>query len=271
MRLPKGALLEAQYVGRSAEWIYSNLPKQPQGGGQGQQQGRQGDTPGAGCGEVRQAKAQENGPDTKEQEARWEVAVQNAAAMAAGQGKLPAGVGIIVEELRRPRVDWRAELRRFVQQYAADDYSWVMPNRRYIASGFYLPTLRSESMPPIAIFGDSSGSTRRMLPMFVSEMQSIINEVQPEKTYFGWCDARVYDPDVFERGEPIDTKPKGGGGTDFRPVFEWIEQQGITPACLIFFTDLEGPFPQTPPDYPVLWITPTRNIAPFGETVEVQL
>ena len=52
---------------------------------------------------------------------------------------------------------------------------------------------------------------------------------------------------------PIVLCPKGGGGTDFRQVFQWVEQQGISPECLIYLTDLEcSRFPEEP-FYPVLW------------------
>jgi hypothetical protein len=67
-------------------------------------------------------------------------------------------------------------------------------------------------------------------------------------------------------------EPKGGGGTDHHPVFEWIAAQGVDPACLVCLTDLESSFPQGPPAYPVLWATVgagTAN-APFGAQVEIE-
>ena len=52
---------------------------------------------------------------------------------------------------------------------------------------------------------------------------------------------------------PIQLKPMGGGGTDFHPVFQYIEDNDVKPMCLVIFTDLYGSYPDSPPDYPVLW------------------
>jgi predicted metal-dependent peptidase len=73
----------------------------------------------------------------------------------------------------------------------------------------------------------------------------------------------------FGPSEPIQLEPKGGGGTDFRPVFEWVEQNQLMPACLIYLTDLCCHSYPAPPDYPVLWVTESRRTAPFGETVRI--
>jgi len=72
---------------------------------------------------------------------------------------------------------------------------------------------------------------------------------------------------------PLQIEPKGGGGTDFRPVFEWVENQGVNPCCLIYLTDLEcNRFPAHAPAYSVLWIQ-TGNSGyrvPFGEIVQMK-
>lgn len=59
----------------------------------------------------------------------------------------------------------------------------------------------------------------------------------------------------------------GGGGTDFRPVFAYLEEQAIMPQSLIFLTDLCGQFPEEGPNYPVIWAATTTAQAPFGETI----
>jgi predicted metal-dependent peptidase len=61
----------------------------------------------------------------------------------------------------------------------------------------------------------------------------------------------------------------GGGGTDFAPVFEYVEQQGLAPQALVFLTDLYGPFPEREPHYPVIWVSTSSQVAPFGETIPV--
>jgi predicted metal-dependent peptidase len=77
---------------------------------------------------------------------------------------------------------------------------------------------------------------------------------------------------VHRQDLPLKLVPVGGGGTDFRPAFDWVADRDLRPACLVYLTDLAcNRFPD-PPDYPVLWacmgeeeITP-----PFGEVVSVR-
>jgi predicted metal-dependent peptidase len=86
-----------------------------------------------------------------------------------------------------------------------------------------------------------------------------------------YCDAAVQSSQEFQPWESIHLEPKGGGGTDFRPVFEWVEQNQIAAVCLIYLTDLCCHSYPEAPDYPVLWATNSRNSAPFGETVQISL
>lgn len=120
------------------------------------------------------------------------------------------------------------------------------------------------------IFRDTSGSTKPFLEMFGAEVQAIADELRPEKIYLVDIDADIQNVSVYEPGEQIDMTVHGGGGTDFRPAFDWADREGITPACAIYLTDGEGRFPAIAPDYPVLWAMTTKAIAPWGETVEIQ-
>lgn len=43
---------------------------------------------------------------------------------------------------------------------------------------------------------------------------------------------------AFDTKLPIHLEPRGGGGTDFCPVFEWVEENQIDAVCLIYLTDL---------------------------------
>ena len=68
------------------------------------------------------------------------------------------------------------------------------------------------------------------------------------------------------------------GGTDFRPVFELMEDRQ-RPSCLLFMTDCCGDYPSEQPIYPVLWVD-TRDPSysslggnydpPFGEHIKMK-
>ena len=125
-------------------------------------------------------------------------------------------------------------------------------------------------MGEIVIAVDTSGSIGRIeLEQFAGEISAISEEAQPEAIHVVYCDAVVQSTQGFTASEPIRLGPKGGGGTDFRPVFEWVEENDIAPMCLIYLTDLCcDSFPQET-EYPVLWVSDSRRTAPFGETVRI--
>lgn len=232
-------------------------------GGQGQ-----GIPDGSECGQIRPCQDDAQ----PELQADWSAAVLNAAKHAQGMGRLPKGLERLVEEIKNPPQDWKAILRRFVQANARDDYSWQYPNPRYMHLGLYLPAMRSESMPPIVVGVDTSGSIDEvLLGQFFGEIESIVGEVKPEKLHVVYCDDQIQGHDEFDPGEDVTPNPKGFGGTDFKPVFDYLEQEGITPACLVYLTDMLGSFPAHAPDYPVLWGDTEGLVeAPFGETVRIR-
>lgn len=295
--LPAGVLLSPQYRGMSAEEVYGLLPEDSgkddksqdqgqdsqgqssQGQGQGQDESQdesqgQGQDESQGqdeqsqpsCGEVRDAPAD----DAEALEAEWQVATFQAAQAAKSQGKLPASLEKIVEELRKPKIDWKAALRRFVQQALRDDYSWRTPDPRYVPAGLYLPAVRSEQMPAIAVGIDASGSVWDKQEEFAAELTAVMDEVSPELLVVIYFDAVVQHVEEFQRGETVTFTSRGGGGTDFRPVFEHIDRENVEPACMIILTDLYGTFPESEPEYPVLWVATTDIQPPFGETIRLE-
>ena len=228
------------------------------------------------CGEVRDPQSQPHGRPEEElarQESQWRAAVTRAAAEAREQGRLPAGIERAISQLADISLDWRQILDRFLAASARDDYSWVAPNRRYLHQGLYLPSLHSRELPDIVVAVDTSGSIfNRELERFAAEISALL-EAYETTAHVLYADAKVQHGEVFRRSDlPLELKPLGGGGTDFRPAFQWVEEQGLRPACLIYLTDLEcSCFPEEP-EYPVLWavIGKWRNAPPFGEIVEVR-
>lgn len=295
--LPKGHLDDVRFHGKSAEEIYAILTqearqkeKEKSGGQSGanaaanapcsQQTPANGantpspapdpDAPPS-CGEVRPYP----GPDVDLKETEWKVAVLQAAKAARMRGKLPGDLQAMAETAAEPSVDWRSILMRFAQQVMNDDYSFAMPNRRYLHLGFYLPSLHSPAVGDAVFVRDASGSvfdeTQRQ---FAGEVIHVAETVRPARLIVLDCDTAITQVQVFERGDPIELAPvKGRGGTSFVPPFAWLEGEHIDPAFLVYLTDMYGGFPAHVPSYPVLWgsTTPLARIspAPFGEMVEV--
>jgi predicted metal-dependent peptidase len=204
------------------------------------------------------------------QEHEWSIAAEQALRSAKACGHEPAGIERPLSESRQSRHDWRAILRDFVTATTPSDYRWSPPNRRYIGSGLYLPSVERRGLGEIVIAVDTSGSIgNHELEQFAGEISAICEEAEPEAIHVVYCDAAVQSTQEFGPSEPIRLEPKGGGATEFCPVFQWVDESGIMPVCLIYLTDLCcNSYPEAP-EYPVLWVTDSRSAAPFGETVRI--
>lgn len=222
-----------------------------------------------GCGAVDDAPVDEK----TEQEAEWRVAVSQAAQLARSQGCMPASLERMVQAIVYTKVPWTVLLRDFVERTARNDYNWSRANVRFMGQGVILPTLINDEIPTLVIAVDTSGSIDdNTLAQFSEEVSTILG-VFETTIHVVYCDAKVQGTEEYTRADlPLHLQNKGGGGTDFRPPFQWVEEQGITPACLIYLTDLYGDFPTEEPDYPVMWVTVDEgNVrrVPFGEVAKL--
>jgi predicted metal-dependent peptidase len=229
-----------------------------------------------GFGEVMDATADDGKPASEAEKSRqqheWNIAADQAIRSAKACGHEPANLDRPLSESRETKQDWRTILRDFIAARTPSDYRWSPPNRRYVGSGLYLPSVERTGLGTIVIGVDTSGSIgEEELEQFAAEISAISDEASPEAIHVVYCDAAVQSSQQFGPPEPIDLEPKGGGGTDFRPVFEWVEENGIMPVCLIYLTDLCCHSYPPIPEYPVLWVTDSRRTAPFGETVRITL
>jgi predicted metal-dependent peptidase len=209
--------------------------------------------------------------ELKQAETDNRVDLAQATQIARNMGLEPAGMTGLIEDILYPKLDFESLLQRFVQRSARDNYSWSPPNRRFISLDIYLPSLRSDSIELI-IAVDTSGSTLGDLDLFCGSVNAILATFSRVKVTVLYCDAAIQgDPVEFSENDlPVKIEFRGGGGTSFRPVFEYVEQENLDPDCLIYLTDMYGSFPDRAPDYPTLWACVTDEIAPFGETVKLE-
>ena len=155
-------------------------------------------------------------------------------------------------------IEWPELLRRFMRENDKEDYTWSKPNRRFVDSGIYLPSMTSVSMGEMVFAIDTSGSVdTRALSRLWSEMRHAVMTVKPKAVTVIQCDRRVHSVERYTAYEmPEEIECYGRGGTSFRPVFREVDSMGIDIQCLIYFTDLEvrqEDYPNQPPSYPVLW------------------
>jgi predicted metal-dependent peptidase len=296
LTLPKDVLIDSRFRGMSAERIYNLIEEdEKQEGSSGQSESQPGTGSGApdngslqndvagneprapttpgGVGQVLDAPEPEaeSGPSVSEQAREWQIAVEQAETVAKVAGKLPGGAIRALEASQAAKVDWRELLWRAWSDTIPADYSWMRPNRRHIWAGLYLPGVTSEGVGEIAIAVDCSGSVSpRQLGLFEAEIRSILAGQRPRLVHVLYFDAAVQKVETYQAGQPISLSPIGGGGTDFRPCFDWLEDREIMPQTLVFLTDLCGTFPNEVPAYPVIWASTEARRAPFGEVVAME-
>ena len=194
--------------------------------------------------------------DVSAEEQAWDEAMHQALNLAKAQGKAPGAVEETIRDAHRSILDWRTLLRRYMTDAAARDYSWSVPNRRFIDSGLYLPSIRSEGMGTLAVIIDTSGSVdSEVLAAFWSEVREVAAEIEPERVIVLQVDAAVQDEEHYAPGElPEGIVVKGRWGTDFRPGFARLQEQGIRPAVCLYFTDMDcDRYPEIEPAFDVLW------------------
>jgi len=222
-----------------------------------------------GCGGVEDADILDES-DLKEQLAQWQQAVTMAYKAAQKKGQAFPSLDRAVEEIQNPPLPWYVILRDFVETNARNDYMWEVPDRNYLQRGLYVPGICSDELPEIVIAVDTSGSIDEIqLAIFLKEVSQILSAYDTTVQLI-YCDDQITNEETYRTSDlPIKPNPKQiYGGTDFRPVFERVQKRGLTPACLIYFTDTYGTFPEREPSYPVLWVTKTKDRKlPFGKTV----
>jgi predicted metal-dependent peptidase len=230
------------------------------------------------CGEVRDMK-NEDGSDMSEaeqtvEENRVQVMIAQAGRIATQAGQMQ-GLERVIKELQKPEVDWREELKPYIQQYVRNDFTWQTPSRKHILADLYLPSMRSQELDDVVLVIDVSGSINdRIYTSFMANVKDLLEEFKMRLTII-CCDDHITE--VFEdvTADTIcEIKPRYGGGTDFKPPFVWLAEQGIDPTLLLYFTDLECYSYPVEPSFPVIWAAWSgwyggKKEAPFGVTIHI--
>lgn len=239
---------------RTVDEIYAALPERPGSGSQrdGSSQGRskgddQADSWDNGFGDDLIDGEQRESGQRRNVEASVKMLVGYAAQEARSRGRMPLALERIVDDVLSTRLPWQSLLERFMARCARDELAWKRPNRRFIARGIYLPTFSAETRIGTVVIGiDTSGSIDdATLSVFVGEVNDIVEACHPEQVVMVYCDTRVqrvdhYAPEDF----PLQARPQGGGGTDLREIFDFVEREGLAPDCLLLFTDCRTPWPE---------------------------
>lgn len=174
------------------------------------------------------------------------------------------------------RVDWRALLRAWLHDRVKGDWQSYPFSKRHVHRGLFMPSA-SLAVPAHVVFAiDTSASMEeRALARVAAELRAF-RETFPCRLSVLQADAALQAVAQFEPMDGTEIPPTidihGRGGTDFRPVFEWIAIHAPD-AVVLYATDGFGSFPTQPPTNPVIWLLTPASLGaerlPFGLGVEV--
>lgn len=197
-----------------------------------------------------------------------------------GRGTIPLLAERMWEEMRKPQTDLRTILNDFVQEGICD-YSFAPPDRRFDESPFFLPDFneKDETVEDVLFMIDASGSmSNKDITAAYCEIKGAIEQFNGKlKGWLGFFDAEVIEPIPFENVEEFSViRPKGGGGTDFEIIFEYVMEhmQDKLPASIIILTDGFAPFPQEKlaGGIPVLWLLNNEKVnPPWGKVSRITM
>jgi len=274
--IPMGANYNKDYEGMYAEEIYDAL-KNDLNLGEGDAFGESGETP------PESAMMEQEGDDSQsfsnidgiadeldaQNESQWQYAASIAQEVAQRKGAMPLGLERLGKKVKASDVDWRFELYNAVNRHMRNNYAFMPPNKKHIHRGIALPSLTSDTLS-LCVAIDTSGSIDdQLLGAFMEEFKTIMQNFPSVRIELIIADAKVHAHHTFQGGERMDFKLKGGGGTDYRPTFDYVEANLPMTTMLLYFTDGEGSFPRIPPNYEVLWALSRSAKMPFGRALVV--
>ncbi|MBN2824660.1 MAG: hypothetical protein JXQ76_05005, partial [Campylobacterales bacterium] len=157
-----------------------------------------------------------------------------------------------------------------INRHMRNNYAFMPPNKKHLYRGVALPSLTSDTLSLIVAI-DTSGSIKEdLLGAFIAEFKSIMENFPAVAIELIIADAKVHAHYTFQGGDRLDFALKGGGGTDYRPVFDFVDVTIPNATMLLYFTDGEGIFPRIPPSYEVLWaLSQNRAKIPFGRKIVI--
>lgn len=238
-----------------------------EGGGAGQRQN------GGMGGDVMKQPDLEYGEDKSDVEMDAKGNLAKAVAKSKGIGNLPGDWEQLYKRLTTSVMDWRDRVKQYLGGGRMKQPTWSRPNRRYAHDGTYMPGNGAYGPGEVVILIDTSGSIDDgLLQRFIDEVDKCHADFGSEALHVVCVDTKVQWAESFGPYDEVTVNAKGRGGTALAAGFRWINDHGIDPKAVIFFSDLMNHNWGPKPHYPVLWVVWPGgwNKVPFGEIIHMQ-
>ena len=202
---------------------------------------------------------------------QWQQRLAGAAQQALQAGKMNSSIARWIHRLTHSTVPWRTLLARYMSSSSRVDYNYMRPSQRRTGDVFQ-PSLCAPQINVVVAIDTSGSIFEEELNAFSTEVNAIKGLVNARITLLACDDTLDADgPWVFESHEHLKfpSTLKGKGGTDFTPVFEWLENQAVPPDLLIYLTDAKGRFPERLPSVETLWLVKGTAEIPWGHRIQL--
>lgn len=200
---------------------------------------------------------------------QWQQRLAGAAQQAMQAGKLSGPLRRIIDHLLQPQLPWRMLLARYLSVTAREDFNYARPSRR--DGEFIMPSLKSHELDVVVALDTSGSIGDKDMTEFVSEINALKGQIRARVTLLACDSGLIGDGWSYEPWEEFELPQTfhGGGNTDFRPVFEWVENEQRRPDVLVYFTDAQGRFPEREPPYPTVWLIKGKATVPWGQRIQL--
>ena len=186
-------------------------------------------------------------------------------------GTIPGNIEIYINKLLNPKLSWQIILKKFLQKFDKNNYSYKKPNKKYLPN-FYLPTLISKSLIDVTVAVDTSGSvTNSNFNRFIFEIVSMIKITKTKKITLLQFDTKIKSIKTIKSlYELKNVNFVGRGGTCITPILEWAQIN--KPKLLIVFTDGDFNESSITLTTPVLWLihNSPKFTYPFGKIIHYE-
>jgi predicted metal-dependent peptidase len=191
-------------------------------------------------------------------------------ALQRARGELPLGLKRLLKLLQGDaQIKWYERLRKMAGNKLAAQgkrYTYKKQSRRH---GWGFPGTTRLKRGILAVYLDTSGS------MDDTDIAIAVRELKGIADAYGapfeliCADAEVQKVQKIAGKFSVDRiEIAGGGGTDSKPVFKYLEKKNVD--LMVGITDGWNVYPAVAPKYQVIWVCQTEVSFPWGEVLRVK-
>jgi predicted metal-dependent peptidase len=188
------------------------------------------------------------------------------------------GGGMAANRLQAQRtsssLSWPDMLREWLTKRSRNGWDAPFNNPIYQTTGLICAGRRTRNAGEVVLVIDTSGSIgQRTYDRFLSEAQAVLDDLKPDKLHLLSVSHVVADAVTLDVGDTVPTKLKGGGGTRFKPAFDWVAKHTYDVDVMVYLTDgySDDLNDITDVEFPLLWLSTGERAHRFkaGEVIEI--